>query len=100
MDNIIFLVIVGSLFIYIIQALIKSLRLVPAQMEFIVERFGKYHETLQAGFHFLIPLVDRVAFMQDLKEHTMDVPPQNCFTKDEIQVEVDGVIYLQVFDSQ
>jgi regulator of protease activity HflC (stomatin/prohibitin superfamily) len=69
-------------------------------MEFIVERFGRYHTTLDAGFHFLIPFVDRVAFTQDLKEHTMDVPPQTCFTKDEIQVEVDGVIYLQVIDSQ
>jgi len=48
----------------------------------------------------LIPFVDRVAFAQDLKEHTMDVPSQTCFTKDEIQVEVDGVIYLQVIDSQ
>jgi regulator of protease activity HflC (stomatin/prohibitin superfamily) len=100
MDNILFLIIVGALFIYILVALIRSLRLVPAQTEFIVERFGRYHKTLQAGFHFLIPFVDRVAFTQDLKEHTMDVPPQTCFTKDEIQVEVDGVIYLQVFDSQ
>jgi regulator of protease activity HflC (stomatin/prohibitin superfamily) len=69
-------------------------------MEFIVERFGRYNTTLGAGFHFLIPFVDRVAFTQDLKEHTMDVPPQTCFTKDEIQVEVDGVIYIQVVDSQ
>ena len=99
-DNIVFLLIVGALFLYIIQALIRSLRLVPARMEFIVERFGRYHTTLGAGFHFLMPFVDRVAFTQDLKEHTMDVPPQTCFTKDEIQVEVDGVIYLQVIDSQ
>jgi regulator of protease activity HflC (stomatin/prohibitin superfamily) len=69
-------------------------------MEFIVERFGRYRNTLDAGFHFLIPFIDKVAFIQDLKEHTMDVPPQTCFTKDEIQVEVDGVIYLQVVDSQ
>lgn len=100
MDNLVFLGIIGALFIYVLQALIRSLRLVPARTEFIVERFGRYHKTLQAGFHFLIPFVDRVAFTQDLKEHTMDVPSQTCFTKDEIQVEVDGVIYLQVFDSQ
>ncbi len=99
-DNLIFLVIVGVLFIYVLQALIRSLRLVPARTEFIVERFGRYQVTLQAGFHFLIPFVDKVAFTQDLKEHTMDIPSQTCFTKDEIQVEVDGVIYLQVFDSQ
>ncbi len=100
MDNIAFLLIVGALFLYIIQALIRSLRLVPARMEFIVERFGRYHTTLGAGFHFMIPFIDKVAFTQDLKEHTTDVPPQTCFTKDEIQVEVDGVIYLQVIDSQ
>ncbi|MBT4793188.1 MAG: paraslipin [Halobacteriovoraceae bacterium] len=100
LDNLIFLAIVVFIFLYILQALIKSLRLVPAQTEFIVERFGRYHMTLQAGFHFLVPFIDRVAFTQNLKEHTMDVPPQTCFTKDEIQVEVDGVIYLQVFDSQ
>ena len=99
-DRLIFTIIMGGLFIYVIQALVRSLRLVPAQTEFIVERFGKYHKTLKAGFHFLFPFIDRVAFIQDLKEHTIDVPPQRCFTKDEIQVEVDGVIYLQVFDSQ
>ncbi|MBT3584211.1 MAG: paraslipin [Halobacteriovoraceae bacterium] len=99
-DNLVFLLIVGALFLYVLAALIRSLRLVPAQTEFIVERFGRYHLTLKAGFHFLIPFVDKVAFTQDLKEHTMDVPPQTCFTKDEIQVEVDGVIYLQVIDSQ
>jgi regulator of protease activity HflC (stomatin/prohibitin superfamily) len=99
-DNLVFLGITGAIFIYILQALIRSLRLVPARVEFIVERFGRYHKTLEAGFHFLIPFVDRVAYTKDLKEHTMDVPPQTCFTKDEIQVEVDGVIYLQVFDSQ
>ena len=99
-DNIIFLILVGVIFIYILLGIIRSLRLVPARMEFIVERFGRYRNTLGAGFHFLIPFIDKVAFIQDLKEHTMDVPPQTCFTKDEIQVEVDGVIYLQVVDSQ
>ena len=99
-DKLIFTVITGTLFLYVLRALIKSLRLVPAQKEFIVERFGKYHLTLKAGFHFLIPFIDRVAFIQDLKEHTIDVPSQTCFTKDEIQIEVDGVIYLQIFDSQ
>ena len=81
LDNIVFLLIVGSLFLYILQALVRSLRLVPAQMEFIVERFGRYHTTLSAGFHFLIPFVDKVAFTQDLKEHTTDVPSQTCLQK-------------------
>ncbi len=99
LDLILFAVVMGGLFLTVLSALLRSIRLVPAKSEFIVERFGKYHVTLQAGFHLLVPFVDRVAYAQDLKEHTIDVPPQSCFTKDEIQVEVDGVIYMQGFDS-
>ena len=98
-DLVLFTFVMGGLFLYILAALIRSIRLVPAQYEFIVERFGKYHTTMKAGFHVLFPFIDKVAYGQDLKEHTMDVPPQSCFTRDEIQVEVDGVIYMQVFDS-
>lgn len=100
MDVLFFNIVIGLIFLYVVTALVKSLRLVPARSEYIVERFGRYHLTLKAGFHFLFPFIDRVAYVQDLKEHTIDVPSQSCFTKDEIQVEVDGVIYLQVFDSQ
>ena len=92
-------IVLGLLFLYILIALFKSIRLVPAQTEFIVERFGQYHVTLKAGFHILFPFVDKVAFTQNMKERTMDVPPQNCFTKDEIRVEVDFFIYFLVFDS-
>jgi len=99
LDLMLFTIVIGGLFLVVLAALFRSIRLVPAKSEYIVERFGKYHVTLKAGFHLLIPFIDRVAFIQDLKEHTMDVPPQSCFTKDEIQVEVDGVIYMQVFDS-
>lgn len=94
-----FTIVMGALFLFVLKALVGSIRLVPAQTEYIVERFGKYHTTLQAGFHILVPFMDQVAYGQDLKEHTIDVPPQSCFTKDEIQVEVDGVIYMQVYDS-
>jgi regulator of protease activity HflC (stomatin/prohibitin superfamily) len=98
-DQMFFTIVMGALFLMILNALFRSIRLVPAQTEYIVERFGKYHVTLKGGFHILFPFVDRVAYGQSLKEHTMEVPPQSCFTKDEIQVEVDGVIYMQVFDS-
>jgi regulator of protease activity HflC (stomatin/prohibitin superfamily) len=98
-DMIFSLVVFGGIFIYIMYALIRSLRLVPAKFEFIVERLGKYNKTLGAGFHLLIPFIDKVSFVQNLKEKTIDVPPQECFTKDEIQVEIDGVIYMQVIDS-
>ena len=99
MDLIFLLVVVGALFLYFLNALIKSIRMVPAKSECIVERLGKYSKTLEAGFHLLIPLIEKVVYIQNLKEKTIDVPSQECFTKDEIQVEVDGVIYLQVIDS-
>jgi regulator of protease activity HflC (stomatin/prohibitin superfamily) len=98
-DQIFFSLVIGCLFLVILSALVKSIRLVPAQSEFIVERLGRYHKTLKAGFHLLFPFIDKVAYIQDLKEHTRNVPPQQCFTKDEIQVEVDGIIYMQVFDT-
>ncbi len=99
LDIILFVLVMGGIFLYVLLELFQSIRLVPAQDEYIVERLGRYHLTLKAGFHVLFPFMDKVAYVQDLKEHTMDVPPQHCFTKDEIQVEVDGVIYMQVFDS-
>lgn len=99
LDLLFFTIVMGSVFLFVLGALVRSIRLVPAQAEFIVERFGRYHVTLKAGFHVLIPFVDHVAYGQDLKEYTIEVPPQNCFTKDEIRVEVDGVIYMQVMDS-
>ena len=98
-DEAFFTAVMGFLFFFVLIALFRSIQLIPAQVEYIVERFGKYHATLRAGFHILVPFVDKVAYIQDLKEHTMEVPPQSCFTKDEIQVEVDGVIYMQVFDA-
>ena len=98
-DLIFLLIVVGALFLYFLNALIKSIRMVPAKSECIVERLGKYSKTLEAGFHLLIPLIEKVVYIQNLKEKTIDVPSQECFTKDEIQVEVDGVIYLQVIDS-
>jgi regulator of protease activity HflC (stomatin/prohibitin superfamily) len=67
-------------------------------MAFIVERLGKYAKTLDAGFHLLFPFIDRVAYKHSLKEVAVDVASQTCITKDNIAVEVDGVLYLQVMD--
>ncbi|MBK8550461.1 MAG: paraslipin [Ignavibacteria bacterium] len=86
------------LVIFIVITFLKTARVVPQKSAFIVERLGKYNETLEAGFHILIPFVDRVAYKHSLKEIVMDVPPQSCITKDNIAVEVDGVLYLQVMD--
>lgn len=88
----------GFIFATIIFKFVTSIKLVPTKKAYIVERLGRYHKTLEAGFHTLIPFVDKVTFIQDLKETTIDVPPQDCFTKDEVYVEVDGVIYMSVID--
>ncbi len=92
------MVVWAIIFIVFIVKLFQSIRLVPTKKAYIVERLGKYHCTLEAGFHALIPFFDKVAYIHDLKEETIDVPPQDCFSKDEVYVEVDGVIYISVMD--
>lgn len=84
--------------ILIVVAIIKAARIVPQKSASIVERLGKYAKTLEAGFHILIPFIDRVAYKHSLKEVAVDVPSQSCITRDNIAVEVDGVLYLQVMD--
>ncbi len=92
------LFIIGGTFLIVIIKFFQSIRLVPTKKAYIVERLGKYHKTLGPGFHALIPFIDKVAFIQDLKERTIDVPPQDCFSRDEVNVVVDAVIYLSVMD--
>jgi regulator of protease activity HflC (stomatin/prohibitin superfamily) len=84
--------------IYLTFKFLQALRLVPNQYAHIVERLGNYHKTLGPGFHALIPFVDKVVYKQDLREETIEVEPQECFTKDNVKVEVDGVLYLSVVD--
>lgn len=84
----------------IVITLVKTVRIVPQRSAFIVERLGKYAKTLEAGLHILIPFVDKVAYQHTLKEEAIDVPSQACVTKDNIQVVVNGVIYLQVVDAK
>lgn len=91
-------VLIGIFSIYVMYQFIRSLRLVPNQFAFIVERLGNYHKTLGPGFHALVPFIDKVVYKQDLREETIEVEPQECFTKDNVKVEVDGVIYLSVVD--
>ena len=92
------LIVWGLIFIIFIIKLAGSIRIVPTQSAFIVERLGKYKNTLEPGFHLLIPFLEKVAFIQPLKEEAVNVPPQDCFTKDNVRVEVDGVLYMQVVD--
>jgi len=85
--------------LFVIYTLAKSVRVVPQKQAFIVERLGKYHATLEAGLHLLVPIIDRVAYKQSLKEQALEVPPQQCITRDNISVEVDGILYLMVMDA-
>ncbi|MBK8665719.1 MAG: paraslipin [Burkholderiales bacterium] len=76
----------------------RSVKVVPQQNAWVVERLGKYHTTLSPGLNFLVPFIDRVAYRHSLKEIPMDVPSQVCITRDNTQLQVDGVLYFQVTD--
>lgn len=76
----------------------KTFIIVPHQHAFIKERLGNFNGTLGSGFHFLVPLIDRVAYRHTLKEESIEVPPQICITRDNVQVEVDGILYIKVID--
>ena len=79
-------------------AIIKSIRIVPSRTALVVERLGKYSRVLNAGFHVLIPFIEKVRYKHSLKETAIDVPAQDCFTQDNVKVRVDGVLYMQVVD--
>ena len=91
-------IIAAGIVILIIITLLNTTRIVPQKKAYIVERLGKYSRTLNAGFHILTPFIDRVSYRHSLKEVAVDVPPQTCITRDNIAVEVDGVLYMQVMD--
>ncbi len=78
--------------------IVQSIKVVPQQNAWVVERLGKYHGTLTPGLNFLIPFVDRVAYKHSLKEIPLDVPSQVCITRDNTQLQVDGILYFQVTD--
>ena len=82
-----------------ILVLWNTLLIVPTREEVVRERLGKFAAILPAGFYLLIPFVDRVAYRQERREQVIDIPPQSCITKDNIQVDVDGLIFLKVVDS-
>jgi regulator of protease activity HflC (stomatin/prohibitin superfamily) len=82
----------------VIIILLKTAVVVPQQNAYVVERLGKYSKTLNAGFHILIPFLERIAYRHTLKEQAADIAEQVCITKDNVQVGVDGVLYMQVLD--
>lgn len=84
----------------IIFVAMKIFIVVPEKQAFIIERLGNFHKTLDSGLHLLIPFLDRIAYRHTLKEEVVDVQPQVCITKDNVQVEVDGILYIRVMDAK
>jgi regulator of protease activity HflC (stomatin/prohibitin superfamily) len=91
--------VVFGIAILVLIVLAKTAVVVPQQSAYVVETLGRYNRTIQAGFHILKPFFDRVAYRHSLKEEAMDIPEQVCITRDNVQVGVDGVLYLQVLDA-
>ncbi len=95
----------GSMYVVFVIAILvlivlaKTAVVVPQQSGYVVETLGRYNRTIQAGFHILVPFIDRIAYKHNLKEEAMDIPEQVCITRDNVQVGVDGVLYLQVLDA-
>lgn len=91
------LIVLAALAVIII---VKGVCIIPQQSAYVVERLGKFNRVLNAGISYIIPFVDRIAYRHTLKEQTVDIPEQVCITRDNVQVGVDGVIFIQVFDPQ
>ena len=87
-----------ALFVVVIIVIAKAIRVVPQQHALVIERLGRFYAVLQPGLNFVIPFVDRVAYRHDLREIPFDVPSQICITKDNTQLQVDGILYFQVTD--
>jgi regulator of protease activity HflC (stomatin/prohibitin superfamily) len=96
----------GALLVFLVFALLvlfvisRTAVVVPQQSAFVVERLGRYRATLDAGFHILLPFIDAIRYRHSLKESAVDIPEQICITKDNVQVHVDGVLYLKVMNPE
>ncbi|MBT1444050.1 paraslipin [Shewanella sp. JM162201] len=88
------------IFLFILFLLYKLMLVVPMREVAVIERLGKFRTVLEPGFHFLIPFFDRVAYRHDTREQVLDVPSQSCISKDNTQLEVDGLVYLKVMDGK
>ena len=87
-----------ALFLVVVIVIAKAIRVVPQQHALVIERWGRFHAVLAPGLNFVVPFVDRVAYKHDLREIPFDVPSQICITKDNTQLQVDGILYFQVTD--
>ena len=86
------LIVLVVLALFVIIVLFKTALVVPNQEAVVVERLGKFHAVMYAGFHILIPFIDAVSYRRSLKEDVLDVPKQTCITKDNVSVDIDGVL--------
>ena len=84
--------------ILVVVVIAKTATVVPQQSAYVIEHLGKYSRTLSAGFHILVPFMERIAYKHSLKEIAIDIAEQICITRDNVQVGVDGVLYMQVMD--
>ena len=91
--------VVLTIAILVIIVIAKTATIVPQQSAFVVENLGRYSRTLHAGFHILVPFVERIAYRLNLKEEALDIPEQVCITKVNVQVGVDGILYMQVLEA-
>ena len=94
------LIAVGAMILLLVVIIAKTATVVPQQSQYVIERLGKYAGTLDAGFHILIPFLDAIRYRHSLKEKALDIPEQICITSDNVQVGVDGVLYIKVLDAQ
>ncbi len=88
------------LLVLVVLAILMAVKVVPQQSAYVVERLGKFYAVLQPGINFIIPFFDRVAYKYTLKESAIDIPEQICITNDNVQVRMDGVIFIQVIDAK
>jgi regulator of protease activity HflC (stomatin/prohibitin superfamily) len=94
------LVVFSGIALLILIVVAKTAVVVPQQSAFVVERLGRFHQVMQAGFHILLPFVDNIRYRHSLKESAIDIPAQVCITRDNVQVGVDGVLYLKVLSAE
>ena len=94
------LILVGALILVVFIVIAKTAIVVPQQSAYVVERLGRFSGTLDAGFHVLIPFLDVIRYKHSLKEQALDIPEQICITRDNVQVAVDGILYLRVLSPE
>ncbi len=86
--------------IFVLFVIKNTIVIVPMRESIVIQRLGKFRKVLDPGFHFLLPFFDSIAYVHEIREQVFDIPSQTCITNDNMQVEVDGLVYLKVTDPQ